>query len=436
MRNVLRKVLSLLLAATILLSIGGCASGTQSTTTQAAVQNTTAATTAKPAEKITLSMWESDPLWEDQARARVANIEEHFENIKIELEIKTTDQYPSLLNTAIQAGACPDIFYTNGTKDAVAKSANSMGALMDLTPYIDLTGFDPALTGVLWIDGKLLTSPGAYMATRAVYYNKRLFRENGWEVPKTLSEFEALCDQIIAETGMVPVQTSMMDGWLCVFTMDLVLAAVSPDFMQEYENGTATLSDPRLLAAFKKFEEWAAKGYFGDNYKSIDRPGFVMNFAKENTPMCFSGSWNMSVFPQSNDQLELGAFHIPGPTGKTALIITPSCGYSIYTKTKYPEECISVLQHLNSTESLQMFLDITGELPARQGLTPSSELGVQVGQADVMLQSIMELIGWWPKEGEEPRLAWNEDAVKWIGGQLTIEEFLGQLDSMQDYSLR
>jgi len=107
----------------------------------------------------------------------------------------------------------PDVVDNSGTGAMDFGSLASSGGMVDLTsfwatPSIDdptKTLKDIVLPGTVesgLVNGKPYQMN--YVATTfGLWYNKKLFADNGWEVPKTADEFKALCEKIKAK-GIVP----------------------------------------------------------------------------------------------------------------------------------------------------------------------------------------------------------------------------------------
>ena len=47
---------------------------------------------------------------------------------------------------------------------------------------------------------------------QGVYYNREMFEENGWEVPETQEDLQAIIDDC-NEKGIVPFASHMIDTW-------------------------------------------------------------------------------------------------------------------------------------------------------------------------------------------------------------------------------
>ncbi|MDY0094632.1 MAG: sugar ABC transporter substrate-binding protein [Candidatus Vecturithrix sp.] len=385
------------------------------------------------AEEVTLRMWEHTPQFEDSVTAVIQEFMKRNPTIKIELEVKTSDQYYNLLSTAIQSGDAPDIFWANGTKDTLLQNLVKMGGPMDLTGKLDLSGYNKMATDILYIDGKLWQTPGSSIDTRAVYYNKDIFDQYNLKVPTTLAEFEQICETLQSQ-GVTPISFGGKLSWAVLFTFEPIISAVCPDWLDEAAAGKAALSDPRLLEAFKKFDEWAEKGYFGKFYAGVDEGAMLLNFSKGNAAMCITGSWNAETFSKNNPDLKLGAFQMPMVEGGRAMIVTYSTGYCASATTKYPDEVLKFLEFQVTPEAQQISITVQGGIPGMAGLKAKNELFQAIGTADRQVESFYNILGFWPKEGKNPRKIWEEDCTKWVSGSLTAEELVKELEDAIDYS--
>ena len=61
---------------------------------------------------------------------------------------------------------------------------------------------DPGLLSTFAYEGKTYAMPSNY--SMWCWYNRKQFRENGWEAPKTWGEFTALCEKV-KKAGVAPL---------------------------------------------------------------------------------------------------------------------------------------------------------------------------------------------------------------------------------------
>lgn len=441
-----RKLMCLSIAILMMLSLfAGCGSAKDEKTASVSTstdekkagetkktEETKKSEETKP-QDIKLRMWAHSPQFEDSAKAVAKAFMDKNPNIKIELEVKTPDQYFNLLGTAIQAGDAPDIFWANGNKTPDLGNLVKIGGVMDLTGKVDLSAFDKMAQAICSIDGKIYQTPYATIGTRAVYFNKDIFEKNGLQVPSNFSELEKLCDTLLSK-GITPISFGAKLSWSILFLVEPIISGVCPDWIDEAAAGKAKINDPRLVNAFKKYEEWAKKGYFGKNFLGVDEGAMLLNFSKGNTAMCITGSWNADTFAKNNPDLKLGAFQMPMANGGKAMVVTYTTAFCGYSKTKYPNEVLKFLQFIVTPEAQQIYTTVQGEVPGMKGLKAKNELIQSIGTADKQVESLYNIIGFWPKEGMNPRKLWEEDSLKWVGGKLSTEQFIKEIDDSIDYS--
>ena len=137
----------------------------------------------------------------DEALAKV------YPNITLEWEcVDWGNDFQPKMQQYMQSGL-PDIMI--GKAQDVATYA-PQGILAEIdSQYLD-AGLDAARENVT-IDGK--TYGLVYNALyQGVYYNKDMFAENGWEIPKTIDELQAIIDDCKAK-GITPFASHMVDTW-------------------------------------------------------------------------------------------------------------------------------------------------------------------------------------------------------------------------------
>lgn len=132
---------------------------------------------------------------------------EKYPNIELEWEcVDWGNDFQPKMQQYMQSGL-PDIMI--GKAQDVATYA-PQGVLGEIdSEYLD-RGLDAARENVT-IDGK--TYGMVYNALyQGVYYNKKMFADNNWEVPKTLDELQAIIDDCKAKK-ITPFASHMVDTW-------------------------------------------------------------------------------------------------------------------------------------------------------------------------------------------------------------------------------
>lgn len=128
------------------------------------------------------------------------------EDIDVEVQRMSMDDYTTTIQTKIASGDAPDVFYIEQSN--LDKYAGS-GYLLDLTDTPIADHYDG---NMLAYEGKYYGAPlgvNAYVVT----YNRNIFKENNIEVPKTLDELYAVCDTLKA-AGITPFAAGYQDSWV------------------------------------------------------------------------------------------------------------------------------------------------------------------------------------------------------------------------------
>lgn len=379
-------------------------------------------------EPVTLTIWEHTPQFEPSLEATLAVFEAANPDIRVEYEIKTPDQYYTLLATTIQAGEAPDLFWTNGTATTDLANLVKQGAVMDLTGKIDVRAYSEMALKMTTIDGRQYLTPGATIGTRAVYYNKDIFAEYGLSEPETFADFESILETLHAN-GELPISFGGMFSWSILFHFEPILAAMASDWIDEATAGDARVNDPRVMAAFDKMIEWGEKGYYGPGYLGVDEGGQLLAFSKGESAMTITGSWNANTFNKNNPDLNVGAFQIPTADGRRPLVVTYATGFSVYEHTEYPEAALRLAEYLASVESQQIWVDQLKDVPGLDGVTSTDPLVAEIVENDFQVNSFYTILGDFAKEGATPTQLWEQDNVKLLSGMYTTQEFVDMLDA-------
>lgn len=204
-----KKVVSIFLMATMAVGmLAGCGSSGDSASDSSTKKEDTADASGDSDEEVTLTVLAgqstTDAGIEDMIDEALA---EKYPNITLEWEcVDWGNDFQPKMQQYLQSGL-PDIMI--GKAQDVATYA-PQGVLGEIdSEYLD-RGLDAARENVT-IDGK--TYGLVYNALyQGVYYNKDMFEENGWEVPKTLDDLQAIIDDC-NKKGITPFASHMVDTW-------------------------------------------------------------------------------------------------------------------------------------------------------------------------------------------------------------------------------
>jgi ABC-type sugar transport system permease subunit/ABC-type glycerol-3-phosphate transport system substrate-binding protein len=214
-------------------------------------------------------------------------------------------------------GSFPDATYLELPWAALARA----GKVADLTPYLDGPNWegdarwrDTFLPGVLdtWtIDGRTYGIP-LEQSCWTLFYNKQLFREHGWEPPRTWNEFFALCGQIRA-AGLAPVA---LPGVYLRYGDAFFRAAfynlAGPDAWRAYNNlEPGWRTDPRFVRAAEVFQQVTRENLV-PGWEGMTHTAAQLAFLQGRSAFVLSGSWFVNEMRLSIPAgFELGAMNFP-----------------------------------------------------------------------------------------------------------------------------
>jgi|SRR6478735_670998 len=220
----------------------------------------------------------------------------------------------------------------------------------DALPVSFAAGNTPELTATLDADGQLLdfektfsdlgvldkVSPAAISTIKSLYggkfnvlpyqyniegfwYNKKLFADNGIDVPQTWDDLVADAQKLDA-AGVQPLSASGEQGWpLTRLISGYIFRELGPDAMKKVADGDAKLTDADYVKGAQAVADLGAQGYFGKGVGSIDYDTAINSFLSGDAGMLYMGSWVLGSF--ADDSLNkigndnIGFFPFPNVTG-------------------------------------------------------------------------------------------------------------------------
>ena len=134
--------------------------------------------------------------------------------IAIDAQIVPADQYYNVLKTKLNSGEGPDIFGGQSGVNTLVVDLNVEKNAVDLSGEPWAKSMDPLVASQATVNGKLygLTYWDPLGLVWVVNYNKKVFAENGIEVPTTYAELKAAAEKLMA-AGVQPIYEPVSDGW-------------------------------------------------------------------------------------------------------------------------------------------------------------------------------------------------------------------------------
>lgn len=281
-----------------------------------------------------LLVW--DQFYRDEESKVMETLNAEFEaahpGVKIQREVKVLEDLKATVKLALTEADGPDVAQVN-------QGHNDMGALVEaglllpLTPYLEKYNWSSVFSTTVarrnsfTDDGKTFGTGNLYGVSPTaevvgVFYNKDIFKKNGWDVPTTFEDFEALLAKIKA-AGITPISFGSLDGWNAIHEYSAIQhLLVSLDYINNLTYGVNNVSFdiPENRQAAQILQDWAKAGYFTEGFPGIGYDDCNNLFKAGNGAMTITGSWLAPELMVDTDQ-EFGFFLLPPFSGKTGLAI-------------------------------------------------------------------------------------------------------------------
>jgi len=232
--------------------------------------------------------------------------------------------------TLLATGQFPDVLVMPTPGEFVNADA--------LMPFEDSEVDAVKLEFISRINGKIYVVPYK-IQVGGVFYNKKIFADNGLTEPKTYADFIAICDKL-AEENITPIAVGMKESWAQILTWINLLSAdmnsFNPDFPAEIKAGKAKFSTtPEFVNANKKYQLLLTK-YTNKDRLSMSHTQSLEYFYSGKAGMYIQGSWTQADDARLNHDFEVGYFIFPGDKDNSIIPIWANEGLSVSASTKAP----------------------------------------------------------------------------------------------------
>lgn len=371
MKKMTKYLLLFLFTMLITFVLTACSDSGDDTATDANNEGTSDNGETGSAEKVklTIGSWRT----EDVAKYEkvIALFNETNPDIQVEFNPTKNTEYNTVLNTALQAGEGPDIFhlrpYAAGLKLAEAGFVE---------PITDINGLDQYsedyLAASKGTDGEQYGVPLNISSTQ-FFYNKKIFTDQGLEVPTTWDEFIEVNEKLL-DAGITPIAMGTKEGWLLSLTHGIVGAGVLDGnaYADKLVTGDTDFTDPAFVESIEAMND--LKKYFPANSEGLGMDDIRTIFAMEQAAMFPLGSWEIPVVSELNLDLDYGFFPMPSKTGNQSVTTWVDGSFAINAKSKNIEAAKTFLEFLTTKEFGELFVDEFKMISAIPGITSNDEL--------------------------------------------------------------
>jgi raffinose/stachyose/melibiose transport system substrate-binding protein len=429
---------------TALLTLAACGgTGTTSTPTSTGTASGTAGSTAAgpsdPSAFTFLNITENAPVGEEMKQLAAGACS--AENKALPLQIQNVPQATLDQKLLLLAGqnALPSM-YAAGNAPATTKTLVQGGDVVnfqtELTKLGVINDVEPAaISSIDSLYGGFNVLP-TQLNIEGIFYNKKIFAQDGIPVPKTWTQLVADAATLQAK-GVQPFSASGQQGWpITRLISGYLYRSLGPNALAEVASGTAKLTDPQYVAAAAAIASLGAKGYFGKGVESIDYNTSVNTFLTGKAAMLYMGSWVLAnIATPSADTIgasNIGFMPFPDVTGGSGnsaqYPANVGLPYTLNAKTLGPKSAAwlkCIVQNYGSV-SLKSYDTFTGFVsnPPVTGLTPLET------QVQNIIASTKQSVLWFEALfSTQATTVSQQDAAPLVNGSMSPSAFMSAVQS-------
>ena len=370
--------------------------------------------------------------WRQEDKAFYQDVIKKFQakepGITVKFETYAPENYQTILSTALAAGRGPDVIQVRayGNLETIATPGYLLA--LDKQNVPELANFPEAALAAetLRSDGKVYAVPFA-MQAQLVVYNKKIFKDNGVNPPKTWDEMMALTQALKAK-NITPFANGTATAWQNeTIVGGLLSSMLGKEFETDIVSGKANFTDPRFVSALAKLKDIGQ--YFSPNFTGVDYPSSQQLFVAGRAAMFAGGSYEVANFKNQNPTLDLGVFPAPVlKAGDQALIATYyDGGYAVNAKTEKKDAALKFVRFLATPEYGTSFTNTLKNLSPIKGIKIEDAITQDVAKLAENSMSYLMLVRFRYQEPSGSVLL-QSNVQKMLAGQQTPEQAAAEIN--------
>lgn len=290
----------------------------------------------------------------------------------VKVELTCSPQLGDIIRPSVVSGDPPDFIAFAQEQDIITTMIKE-DALLDLS---DVVGEfkDTLLDGILdycqpYKDGRILYTPSWYYSW-GTWYNKGLFEEKNWELPKTFDEMLALGEKAKQEGMALFVYPGVYPGYNQGVLFAALASAGGADLLNaiaNYEEGV--WEKPEVKEVLDFYQKMVDNGYILDGSVALTHTQAQTEFVQGKAVFCVSGSWIETEMADAAPEGFRYGF-LPTPTAQAGQQQYANIGFETFeipAAAKNPELAKEFLKFLYRQDNLLMNAEKTQACMAIKG---------------------------------------------------------------------
>ncbi|GII77105.1 carbohydrate ABC transporter, N-acetylglucosamine/diacetylchitobiose-binding protein [Sphaerisporangium rufum] len=315
---------------------------------------------------------------------------------KVQIKHTATKEIAKTLQPRFAGGNPPEFINNSGDNAMDFGALAQDGQLQDLTELLDAPSWDdpnvkvrdtilPSAVELGTYDGKYCVLEYANTVW-GIWYSKKLFDDNGWQVPKTWDEFTALCEKIKKSGECAPFTYAGKHPFYIYETILTLAAKIGGvDVLKNIDNlQPGAWKAGAVATAAGAFAEIGAK-YLMEGTEGLDHIQTQTAHNKYQVAMLPCGSWLENEQKDSTpEDFGYAMFPLPSFSGSDALPYgtvhsRPGEEYFVAAKSANPRAGMEYMRAMLSKEGAGKFSELVSALTVVKGaaegrtLTPGLE---------------------------------------------------------------
>ncbi|HEV2358658.1 MAG TPA: extracellular solute-binding protein [bacterium] len=273
----------------------------------------------------------------------------------------------AVLKTRMLGGNPPDSFQVHAGHELIDTWVKS-GYMEPLTSLFKSEGWDHAmprgLLDILTYHGQLWSVPTNIHRANILWYNKKVFADNGLTPPRTFGDFFRVADALKAK-GLVPFALGDKEGWEAGHNFETVLiGTLGADGYRGLWTGKTPWTGPKVAQALETFKRMLT--YTNSDHAALtwDEAGQYIVGGKG--AMLIMGDWTNGWFTSKNFQ-DYGWTPAPGNENVYDAL---SDSFGLPKKVKDRQNVLAWLRVLGSRPAQEAFNPLKGSICARTDCSP------------------------------------------------------------------
>ena len=279
----------------------------------------------------------------------------------------------TVLQSRAQLNEMPDMFgCTTGNSFELMFED---GIIMDLTGQEFLSSVEPSSLEMSTYNGKNWRLPYS-LSCYGLYVRTDIFEEQGLALPTTWDELMDVCEKLTA-AGITPF--ALPDKTMVYQRMERMMSFMSEDDTEfkQIAAGELEAKDSKLLQNYAN-ASLQIVNYMTPESLGAEYTESYQQLIAGQAAMTINGGWSLATLKDYDPDIKVALIPMPNPTGEESkVVVSIDTNFCISSSTKHPEECLKFFEYLAQPEVAQVYANKEGSPCVINGVTVSTpELSV------------------------------------------------------------